>query len=81
MSHTPPAEGKVGLMYMLAGGTDASNNGPHAAKPSSGNHWIKTGPHVMIVGAGADFHANYPEPLIRTPRCPTSCGQTRRTST
>ncbi|HEX5005918.1 MAG TPA: hypothetical protein VFV70_02330 [Hyphomonadaceae bacterium] len=47
---TPPA-GKVGLMYMLAGGTDASNTDPYAAAPTDDNHWIKTGPHVMIMGA------------------------------
>ena len=29
---TPPA-GKVGFMYMLAGGTDASNTDPYATKP------------------------------------------------
>lgn len=40
-------------MYMLAGGTDASNVDPYAKKPSAGNHWVKTGPHVMIVGAEA----------------------------
>ena len=57
---TPPA-GKIGMMYMLAGGTDASNTDPYAQKPASGNHWIKTGPHFMIVGADAAFYANYPK--------------------
>jgi len=46
----PPPAGKVGFMYMLAGGTDASNTDPYATKPSQANHWVKTGPHVMIVG-------------------------------
>jgi hypothetical protein len=46
----PPAN-KVGFMYMLAGGTDASNTDPHATGPAAGNHWVETGPHVMIVGA------------------------------
>src|SRR5215204_199395 len=45
----PP--GKVGFMYMLAGGTDASNTDPYAQKPEPGNNWIETGPQVMIVGA------------------------------
>jgi hypothetical protein len=45
----PPAA-KTGFIYMLAGGTDASNTDPYAAKPTGKNHWIKTGPHVMIVG-------------------------------
>lgn len=53
MGHKPPTVGKVGFMYMLAGGTDASNVDPYAKKPSAGNHWVKTGPHVMIVGAEA----------------------------
>lgn len=47
---TPPS-GKVGFVYMLAGGTDASNTDPYAQKPTATNNWIKTGPHVMVVGA------------------------------
>ena len=57
---TPPA-GKIGFMYMLAGGTDASNTDPYATKPTASNHWIKTGPHVMIVGADASFYDTYPK--------------------
>jgi len=53
MAHQPPPAGTVGFMYMLAGGTDASNTDPYATAPTKENHWIKTGPHVMIVGAGA----------------------------
>jgi len=29
-AHKPPPAGKVGIMYMLAGGTDASNTDPYA---------------------------------------------------
>ena len=61
LSHKTPPAGKVGLMYMLAGGTDASNTDPYAAKPTASNHWIKTGPHVMIVGADASFYETYPK--------------------
>jgi hypothetical protein len=50
VGHKPPETGKVGFMYMLAGGTDASNTDPYAEKPTKQNHWIKTGPHVMVVG-------------------------------
>jgi hypothetical protein len=57
----PPAAGKVGFMYMLAGGTDASNTDPYAAKPEPNNNWIKTGPHVMVVGADASFYDQYPK--------------------
>jgi len=59
--HKPPPSGKVGFMYMLAGGTDASNTDPYATKPTSANHWVKTGPHIMIVGADASFYDAYPK--------------------
>ena len=61
LNHKAPPAGKVGLMYMLAGGTDASNTDPYAPKPTTANHWIKTGPHVMIVGADASFYDTYPK--------------------
>jgi len=61
LNHKAPPAGKVGLMYMLAGGTDASNTDPYAKKPTTANHWIKTGPHVMIVGADAGFYDTYPK--------------------
>ena len=61
MAKTPPTEGKVGLMYMLAGGTDASNTDPHASAPTKENHWVETGPHVMIVGAAPAFYDQYPK--------------------
>ena len=61
VAHQPPTPGKVGFMYMLAGGTDASNTDPYAEKPAANNHWIKTGPHVMIVGADPSFYDGYPK--------------------
>jgi hypothetical protein len=61
VAHKPPTAGKVGLMYMLAGGTDASNTDPYATKPEAGNNWIETGPHVMVVGADASFYDSYPK--------------------
>jgi hypothetical protein len=61
MSKKAPPAGKVGLMYMLAGGTDASNTDPYADKPTATNHWIKTGPHLMIAGADAAFYDQYPK--------------------
>ena len=61
VAHASPAPGKIGFMYMLAGGTDASNTDPYAAKPEPNNNWIKTGPHVMIVGADASFYDMYPK--------------------
>lgn len=59
LAKKPPPSGQLGFMYMLAGGTDASNVDPYATKPQ-GAHWIKTGPHVMIVGADDSFYAMYP---------------------
>lgn len=56
-----PEPGKIGFMYMLEGGTDASNTDPYATKPDPGNNWIKTGAHVMIVGADASFYDMYPK--------------------
>lgn len=58
MSHAAPPK-KVGFMYMLAGGTDASNTDPYASKPVGGK-WIATGPHVMIVGPAAAAMLGYP---------------------
>jgi hypothetical protein len=55
---TPPT-GTVGVMYMLEGGTDASNTDPYATKPTADNDWVKTGPHIMIVGS-KEVLAGYP---------------------
>ncbi|HEX6860676.1 MAG TPA: hypothetical protein VF138_10815 [Caulobacteraceae bacterium] len=54
---TPPD--KPGFIYMLEGGTDASNTDPYAQAPTDANNWVKTGPHVMIVGSKAAL-AGYP---------------------
>jgi hypothetical protein len=61
MAHKSPSEGKVGFIYMLMGGSDASNTDPFAVRPPAGTHWIKTGPHVMVVGASPEFYAAYPK--------------------
>ena len=61
VGHKDPAAGKVGFMYMLSGGTDASNTDPYASKPDAGNHWVTTGPHVMVVGADPAFYDQYPK--------------------
>ncbi|GAB1595648.1 hypothetical protein PAGU2638_13270 [Lysobacter sp. PAGU 2638] len=61
MTHAAPPSGRVGLMYMLEGGTDASNTDPYATAPTTANHWVKTGPHVMLVGADPTFYAMYPK--------------------
>ncbi len=50
VTHATPPDG-VGFVYMLAGDNGASNTDPYARTSTAGNHWVKTGPHVMIVGA------------------------------
>lgn len=59
VGHKTPPAGTVGVMYMLEGGTDASNVDPYATKPTTENAWIKTGPHIMIVGS-KEVLAGYP---------------------
>ena len=44
---------KLGITYMLRGDNGASNTDPTAAKKTADNHWIVTGPHIMIVGPAA----------------------------
>jgi hypothetical protein len=53
------AKDKVGLIYTLAGGSDASNTDPFGTAPSNANNWIKTGRHIMITGA-TDLMRGYP---------------------
>lgn len=48
MSRKEPPADKVGFGYMLRGGSDASNTDPYATKPSPGQKWVDTGPHVML---------------------------------
>jgi hypothetical protein len=49
IKHTSPPD-KVGISYMLAGDTGASNTDPYAKKKTADNHWIVTGPHIMVFG-------------------------------
>ena len=61
MAHKTPPAGKVGMVYMLAGDSGASNTDPFATGPTPTNHFIKTGSHVMVVGADAAFYDAYPK--------------------
>ncbi len=49
MNHTPPPD-KLGISYMLRGDKGASNTDPYAKGKTADNHWIVTGPHIMVVG-------------------------------
>jgi hypothetical protein len=48
-THAPPPDA-VGFAYMLAGDSGSSNTDPYASAPTPTNHWMKTGPNVMIFG-------------------------------
>ena len=49
MKHQPPPN-KVGISYMLGGDNGASNMDPNATAKTATNHWIVTGPHIMLFG-------------------------------
>jgi hypothetical protein len=53
MKQQPPPD-KLGLVYMLSGhDAGASNTDPFATSKKADNHWVVTGPHVMIVGSAS----------------------------
>ena len=56
-------------MYMLAGGTDASNTDPYATWPVPGNNWVETGPHMMVVGSQSVLqgYSAQPKPDTKVP--------------
>lgn len=68
MTHAAPPDG-VGFMYMLAGDGGASNTDPYARAMTATNHWVKTGPHVMIVGPSTKA-MGYPATLDPDPTAP-----------
>lgn len=65
----PPSD-KNGFIYMLAGDTGTSNTNPFATKPEPGNHWVQTGPHVMIVSPAAKTMIAYPRTADANPTQP-----------
>jgi hypothetical protein len=69
MAHKSPPTDTPGIMYMLAGGTDASNTDPYATKPTTENDWVKTGPHMMVVGSASLLkeYPSGPKPDTRAP--------------
>jgi hypothetical protein len=54
----PPA--KTGVTCKRRCTNGASNTDPWATEAKPGNHWVKTGPHVMIVGPAVKTMAGYP---------------------
>ncbi|NDV99371.1 hypothetical protein [Salipiger sp. PrR002] len=43
----------LGFVYMLLGDEGASNTDPYAEGETADNNWVVTGPHVMLLGSGA----------------------------
>jgi hypothetical protein len=80
MTKAQPPKGKMGIGYMLMGGSDASNTDPFATKPSADGKWVDTGP----AHDGAE-HRRHVRGLSdrrqRTQRCRTSCSRVHRTRT
>lgn len=60
---------KVGISYMLAGDQGASNTDPKATHKTADNHWVVTGPHIMITGTAAKS-LGYPETADADPTKP-----------
>ena len=65
MNHKDPPKDKLGVGYMLAGGSDASNTDPFATQPSAGGKWVDTGPHLMVLNIGDKF-VGYPTTATNT---------------
>jgi len=69
-TRAPPPQ-KLGIIYMLKGDNGASNTDPYATEETANNNWIKTGPHLMIVGAQAkSLFAAYPRDAKPDPTKP-----------
>jgi hypothetical protein len=49
--HENPPD-KLGVTYMLRGDKGASNTDPYATAKTADNHWVVTGPHIMLLGPG-----------------------------
>jgi hypothetical protein len=49
MNKSMPSD-KLGVSYMLAGDQGASNTDPYATAKTPDNHWVVTGPHIMVFG-------------------------------
>ena len=65
MTKATPPKGKMGIGYMLMGGSDASNTDPFATKPTANGQWVDTGPHLMVFNIG-DMFAGYPTTATNT---------------
>jgi hypothetical protein len=48
-THALPGIAKVGFAYMLQGDAGSSATDPFAMAEAPDNHWIRSGPHLMVV--------------------------------
>ena len=65
---TAPPE-KLGIAYMLAGDEGASNTDPYATGKTADNHWVVTGPHLMVFSPGVKA-LGYPDAKDADPSKP-----------
>jgi hypothetical protein len=67
-NQAPP--NKIGFIFMLAGDTGTSNH--DFTERHTHQHWVQTGPHVMIVGGAApEMLSPYPRDLdVKDPTQP-----------
>ncbi|MBX2998159.1 MAG: hypothetical protein KF893_06565 [Caldilineaceae bacterium] len=49
MMGAEPEVTALGVMYMLVGGSDASNTDPFATQPPEGEEWLTWPPHIMLL--------------------------------
>jgi len=56
----PPKPKTVGVAYMLNGDKGASNTDPYATKRTADNHWVVSGPHIMILPTDVSQLDAYP---------------------
>jgi hypothetical protein len=49
MNKKDPQVKGIGLAYMLKGDKGVSNTDPYATKAAADNHWVVSGPHVMVI--------------------------------
>jgi len=70
MKHAAAPPDKIGVAYMLSGDAPgASNTDPWAQSKTPDNHWVVTGPHIMVMGPAAKS-LGYPATLDPDPTKP-----------
>jgi hypothetical protein len=53
--------GKYGYARVSTEDQNSSNTDPYAKGPESGNHWVSTGAHIMVVGPAVKTMPGYPK--------------------